>query len=394
MTNPIGLDLIAPSVVLKQVARALPDDFRENVIIIGSLAAAYHFFANDPKLQVRTKDVDCLLAPRIKAIPAGQAVADRLFAEHWELRTEGDWTTPGNATTPLNQLPVVRLHPPGMTEWFIELLTVPESEHDLGRKDVRLITSRGHFSLCSFGFLSVAEHQPISTPLGIAIARPEMMALANLLHHPQIGSQTMSGLIGGRKIKRSNKDLGRVLALAWLSEAHEADSVLAWPMSWADALRSRFPSQWRVLARRAGAGLRTLLEAEHELDLEEALHTCTFGLLASRPTSLPVLRATGLRLIQDAIEPLATLANSMQPMIIHWPDGGIYDPNTKSTSYRVTIDGERVSVRVSEEAMDDKDEASIRAKAEEKLRVAALGGTLPNEVLVKSTDFIPPLPSR
>jgi hypothetical protein len=58
------MDLIAPSVVLEQVARALPDDFRENVIIIGSLAAAYHFFANDRKLQVRTKDVDCLLAPR------------------------------------------------------------------------------------------------------------------------------------------------------------------------------------------------------------------------------------------------------------------------------------------------------------------------------------------
>ena len=31
------------------------------------------------------------------------------------------------------------------------------------------------------------------------------MALANLLHHPAIGEEPMSGLIGGRCIKRSNK---------------------------------------------------------------------------------------------------------------------------------------------------------------------------------------------
>jgi hypothetical protein len=44
------------------------------------------------------------------------------------------------------------------------------------------------------------------------------MALANLLEHPVIGPQTMSTKIGGRTLKRSNKDLGRVLAIARLSE--------------------------------------------------------------------------------------------------------------------------------------------------------------------------------
>lgn len=302
--------LISPSAVLKQVAAAIPKDFRHNIIIVGSLAAGYHFFGDNSKLQVRTKDVDCLLAPRIQAIPAGRAVADRLFAENWQLHAEGEWGKPGSAATPVGDLPVVRLHPPGSTEWFIELLTVPESESDLDRKDIRLITSQGHFSLCSFGFLSLAEFQPIATSFGITIARPETMALANLLHHPAIGPQTMSGLIAGRSIKRSNKDLGRVLAMARLAEAKEEDSLLKWPVIWAGALQSRFPKTWRELIPKVGSGLRQLLRPENEADLEEAHHTCINGLLVSQSATLKLLQVTGERLIQDAIEPLEQMTRT------------------------------------------------------------------------------------
>ena len=125
MSHEASVKLISPSGVLKQVAAAIPEDFRQNIIIVGSLAAGYYFFADNPELQVRTKDVDCLLSPRIQAIPAGQAVADRLFAEKWQLRAEGGWGKPGDAKTPDNQLSVVRLHPvrpknSAETRWRIE----------------------------------------------------------------------------------------------------------------------------------------------------------------------------------------------------------------------------------------------------------------------------------
>jgi hypothetical protein len=310
MRREITAKLISPREVLKQVSDATPDNFRKNIIIVGSLAAGYYFFGDNPKLQVRTKDVDCLLAPRIEAIPAGQAVANRLFAENWQLRTEGGWGKPGNARTPANELSVVRLYPPGATDWFIELLTVPESESDIRRNNVRLVTTKGHFSLCSFGFLLLAEFDPIRTPFGIAIARPETMALANLLHHPVIGTEVMSGLVAGRSIKRSNKDLGRVLALARLAEAREEDHLLKWPTIWAGALRSRFPKTWRKLIPKVGAGLRQILRPENEADLEEAHHTCVNGLLVSQSPTIKLLEVTGRRLIQDAVEPLERMEHS------------------------------------------------------------------------------------
>ena len=138
----------------------------------------------------------------------------------------------------------------------------------------------------------------------------KMMALANLLHHPAVGAQTMSGLIGGRRIKRSNKDLGRVLALALLAERKHEDSLQNWAPLWADALQTRFPARWRELALQAGQGLRPLLTQDHEEDFDEALHTCAYGLLASLPPSAMLLRTVGERLIVDAIEPLEKLAKA------------------------------------------------------------------------------------
>lgn len=122
------------------------------------------------------------------------------------------------------------------------------------------------------------------------------------------GMQTVSPAKALREIAEAvpercrDKDLGRVLALARLAVACDEDALLAWPAIWLAALKDRFPDEWRELAGRASKGLRALLASEP--DLEQALHTCVNGLLASNPPTLALLRIAGQRLLLDAIEPL------------------------------------------------------------------------------------------
>jgi hypothetical protein len=70
------MNQISPAKVLAEVSAALPGSCRANVVVIGSLAAGYHFFKDDPSKAVRTKDVDCVLAPFHAAVGAGQAIKD------------------------------------------------------------------------------------------------------------------------------------------------------------------------------------------------------------------------------------------------------------------------------------------------------------------------------
>lgn len=294
-------DLISPVQILSEVAKAIPAECHQHVIIIGSLAAGYHFFRNDEGQTLRTKDVDCMFAPSAKAVVMARGVAEQLFDAKWTYRESTDWPAPGKPEQPLEQLPLVRLNPPGNDEWFIELLGAPEERPDAtrGRNLVRLETRYGHFTLCSFGYLGLVEHKPLITEFGIYIASPEMMALANLLHHPRIGAEVMSGDQFGGGIKRSNKDLGRVLALAYLTTAQELET---WPEKWAEALEARYPMEAPELAVRAGTGLRELLASPD--DLHQAHITCSRGLLASIDVRLEALQATGERLMADVIEPL------------------------------------------------------------------------------------------
>lgn len=301
---------LSPSEVLAQVAEALPADVRGNVIIIGSLAAGYHFFAGDGARAIRTKDVDCLFSPHSKAIAAAAEVTDRLIQADWTLREALQWSEPGKKEDADERLPMVRLRPPGVmpAPWFLELLSAPPAFEPgaPGKKLRRVETSIGHFAICSFDFLALAELEPLDTAHGVRIARPEMMALANLLHHPAIADS----LIADTDWKRSNKDLGRVLALAYLAIQRDrrdgTDEFDAWAGRMWIALQAKFGDQARQLAARAGAGLRALLASP--ADLDQALRIANLGLLASMDVSVEAFRATGARFMAEVIDELETLA--------------------------------------------------------------------------------------
>ena len=289
---------LSPRQIFAQLAEAIPGEEQDNVIVIGSLAAAYHFFRGDPERAVRTKDVDCLLTPRVAAVRTGERMTRVLLESDWRFRTDDGFGEPQAAPDPRDKLSAIRLEPPGDRAWFLELLTVPESEDDHGKSWVPIqVAERGYFGLCSFEFLSLVAVDPLPTDSRLRYARPELMALANLLAHPAVGEEYMSADYGDRKIKRSAKDLGRVLSIAWLSSVDEMEG---WASSWRTALEQCFPRRWQELSVRAGRGLAALMADAH--DFEQAHHTCVYGLLAGRGVTPEQLRATAERVIEFALK--------------------------------------------------------------------------------------------
>jgi hypothetical protein len=70
---------VSPRDDLALVASVVPEACRENIVIVGSLAAGYHLLGDNVGAQVQTKDVDCMLVPRVEAVRAGGEVARQLL---------------------------------------------------------------------------------------------------------------------------------------------------------------------------------------------------------------------------------------------------------------------------------------------------------------------------
>ncbi len=289
-------DLLDPKLMFEMIAAQVPEDLHGNVLIVGSLAAAYHHREQLKTHAVNTKDADVVVQPA-GALPQCQRIAERLLEEGWERYPGKCFPVP--APEPADDLRAIRLYPPKTDAYYIELLGLPEPGQQERRKWVPVKLVDGWYGLPCFRYFAVLGVGTLRSEQGLQYASPSMMALANLLAHPTVGHETMSEPIGGRILLRSAKDLGRVLALAWLAGA---EGVEEWLDPWRDALAASYPGEEGKLAARLSDGLRELLDDESALD--QARHANEIGLLRGRALGVDEHRAVGEQLISFVLEPL------------------------------------------------------------------------------------------
>ena len=288
------MNRLDPKELFERIARDVPVTLHQHLFVAGSLAAAYHYKAKLQGHAINTKDADLVVHPT-GHIGSCREMAEKLREIGWR---NTDECFPQAAAEPVENLRAIRLYPPGSAEYFIEFLNIPDKDQAAARRWVPLQMKDGWYGLPGFRFLGVLSIGRIASHVGLEYASPSMMALANLLSHPQVGTiRIESGEMRG--VLRSAKDLGRVIALARL-EGREGTE--RWKEDWLKAVQECFPTSWHGLLINVGSGLEELLIDDNALD--DARKTTDIGLLHGMDVSAEMLRATGDRLLQDVIIPL------------------------------------------------------------------------------------------
>lgn len=295
-----------PHLLFDMLHAHLPGAVQDHVLVVGSLAAALSYRDQLRERGVNTKDCDVIVHPA-GALPEATTLAATLFAAGWRPLPR---CKPGRIDAPEAELEVVRLHPPKSEAYFIELLGLPDASQAASRLMVRFEVNGGWYLLPTFRFMAVLAHQARSHK-GIAYAAPQMMALANVLAHRQLGTARVSEAIAGRNPLRSAKDLGRVLAL---SRLESRDTLESWALDWLAALKASFPGAWHDLALHAGDGLTALLSDAGAMD--DAHHTVAVGLLDGMGVTVAQLRALGEQFLVDVIAPLREAARRDEPAMM------------------------------------------------------------------------------
>ncbi len=268
--------IFEPRAVIGRLATALPREFAARTYVAGSLAAGFHFQDRLERHKIRTKDADIV----VHAVGAHGGLGEQtetLLAQGWVWNLSVKFS-PGTAKTKAEELPFIRLFPPGMRDFFIEFLGQPKVGQRSSKSHGRVVVHGAHFAVPIFRFLGLTSWNLRDTGLGLRYADPAMMSLSNLLSHPTLGTARMESPIGGRLCLRSAKDLGRVLAISRLTPRDEQRD---WVDRWVGGLRKWFPKDWRKLGATIGSGLREL--AGNTMALLEAHHTAVhLGLLPGR----------------------------------------------------------------------------------------------------------------
>lgn len=285
---------LEPGKLLARLRSLIPEAYAKDLVVVGSMAAACHFEARLAGRAINTKDADVVLGSA-GGVRACRELAGLLLDRGWQPRREKDYA-PQPSKTSSGKKPYIKLNLPGGGGFFLEFLGLPKKDERAVKREVELKLRDGWYAIPVFRFMRVVTTSPIAPRSGMRYAAPAMLALANLLSHPEIGAQTMSY----DKRLRAAKDLGRVLALALLSGPEEMET---WPERWLTALRTCFPKTWATLVPGVGAGLTELFERPRAV--QDAMATVAgLGLLRGFDVTETVLRGAAEELRALAIEPL------------------------------------------------------------------------------------------
>ena len=287
------MSVLDPVQLFFRIANDIPPELRRHLFVTGSLAAAYHFKTRLQQSGVNTKDADVLIHPA-GDVASTASMARQLLAGRWRRHED---CYPLGADVPTDQLRIIRLHPPETAEYYLEFLGLPEVEQEEQKAWLRVTLADGDYGLPCFRYMRLMSVGRRTTESGIEYASAATMALANLLSHQELGHARIESDGEMYGFLRSAKDLGRVVALAWLTGS---DAGEAWLPEWVAALNECFPVTGAAAAARAGDGLQALLVDRGALD--EAYRTTQLSLLKGLGVTPESFAVTAQRLLQDAID--------------------------------------------------------------------------------------------
>lgn len=297
-----GYQALDATALLRRVADRIPIALRPNVVVIGSIASAWAFRDVSGTYAVATKDIDILLRPAINAVATAQTLGKELLHEGWTPQFPPG-VVPATTATPLDNLPALRLSPPGdEAGWFVELLAEPPADQTTRKHWRRFSTEAGEFGLPSFRYMPVAVYGAEDTEFSLRLARPACMALAHLLEHADPDRTPISNMPG--QPPRFTKDVGRAISLWWLAGQQAVTAGDTWRQAWHETLTALYPGRLPEMYAAAVNGLVSVadyLRESHELALN--------GVLAPHGTTLEAWRRAYSGLLAVLTESESTVAH-------------------------------------------------------------------------------------
>ena len=248
------MKLLDPRKTLEGLRAHVPAALLKKAVVVGSLAAALAFRTRLKTRGITTKDADLLIQST-----GGSAQARRwmesLLARGW---TRSAWTGkecfPMDRRTPADRCRAIRLLPPKSGEFYLEVLGLPTLDQSRPLVWKAVDARDGRYALPCFRYMGLGVEGALTHESGFRHAAPAMMALANILSHPELGTQRVKDESGRPRELRAAKDLGRALSLWFLSREDERTS---WAGLWIRGLRRRFPRTRKALPLESG--LRALI---------------------------------------------------------------------------------------------------------------------------------------